>query len=248
MSEAELRAAMDTSTAGEEARRWLVEACARVRTEPQAIRTLFPAAARRCGRGPLPVAGQRIPWTVDLVARALLLCALPLQDEPLADEVDQLYRYGDAAEKRAVLYALHLLPLGDRALPVVRDALRTNDTRLVAAALGPYGATHLDGPAWRQGVLKCVFLGIPLDRVHGLPERADAELARMMVDFARERIAAGRDVPADIWPVVNRHPQVVAAARLDDELHSSVPARREAARRALAAREAARVPVAPQDR
>ena len=41
---------------------------------------------------------------------------------------------------------------GRRCLPVVRDALRTNDTRLVAAALGPYAAAHLDDAAWRQAV------------------------------------------------------------------------------------------------
>lgn len=231
--------------------RWLIEATGRVAAEVTAVRTLFPAVGRRCGRGPLAppttapdAAPEHRGWTVDDAARALLLAALPLRGDALCDEVAALYRYGDAAEKRGVLRALHLLDrdgdLGDRALPLVRDALRTNDTRLVAAALGPYGAGHLDAPAYRHGVLKCVFVGVPLAEVDGLDRRSDAELARMLVDFAHERVAAGRDVPADVWPVVDRYPHVLEASGLPAELSSEVAARRAAAARALADRTSAR--------
>ncbi|MFD8104963.1 EboA domain-containing protein [Streptomyces microflavus] len=114
--------------------------------------------------------------------------------------VTRLYEQGTAAERRAVLLTLDRLGLGDRALPLVEDALRTNDTRLVAAAVGPYAAAHLDPHAWRHAVLKCLFTGVPVDAVARLGERArgDAELARMLRDFAAERTAAGRDVPADL--------------------------------------------------
>jgi L-ribulose-5-phosphate 3-epimerase len=75
--------------------------------------------------------------------------------------------------------------------------------RLVAAALGPY-ARRLDDATWRHGVLKCLFTGVPLAAVAGLGARADTELARIFTDFARERTAAGRDVPADTWLVLDR--------------------------------------------
>ena len=52
-------------------------------------------------------------------------------------ELAELYRYGDAAERRGVLRALPYLDLGDRGLGLIDDAIRTNDTRLIAAALGP---------------------------------------------------------------------------------------------------------------
>jgi hypothetical protein len=151
------------------------------------IAKLFPAAGRRWGRDPLPTAPG---WTADEAARALLLDDVPV------DDIEAAYRYGDASEKAAVLKALPLLPIGDAGVPLLHDALRTNDTRLVAAALGPY-AEHLDDSAWRQGVLKCVFMGVPLAGVHGLNERADDELASMLAAFAQERTAAGREVPAD---------------------------------------------------
>jgi hypothetical protein len=181
------------------AERWLAGALARIEADPAAIRTLFPAAGRACGRDPLP---EPRGWTVDDAVRVLLLAALPLTGEPLSAEAADLYRYGGPAEKRAVLRGLALLPIGDAGLPLVRDALRTNDTRLVAAALGPYAAARLDPPAWRHGVLKCVFTGIPLSEVDDLDRRLDAELVRMLRSFAEERTAAGRDVPADVYRLV----------------------------------------------
>ncbi|MFD5900780.1 EboA domain-containing protein [Streptomyces microflavus] len=144
----------------------------------------YAAAGRHCG-----------PAHADSVRSLLLIEARA----PLPS-VTRLYEQGTAAERRAVLLTLDRLGLGDRALPLVEDALRTNDTRLVAAAVGPYAAAHLDPHAWRHAVLKCLFTGVPVDAVARLGERArgDAELARMLSDFAAERTAAGRDVPADL--------------------------------------------------
>jgi hypothetical protein len=179
-------------------RDWLTEALRRVESEPAAIGRLFASAGRRCGRGLLPGLPD---WTADDAARVLLLTALPPAE--VTGEVEALYRYGDAAEKRAVLRALPLLPIGDAGVPLLRDAIRTNDTRLVAAALGPY-ADRLDQAAWRQAVLKCVFTGIPLAVVHRLDERADGELAIMLAGLAEERRAAGRDMPADATALLDR--------------------------------------------
>jgi hypothetical protein len=145
-------------------------------------------AGRRCG-----------PEHAD-AARVLLLHAARADPDALA----RVYRQGTAVERRAVLRALpHLVP-GPDALPLVEDALRTNDTRLVAAALGPYAARHLDAHTWRHAVLKCLFTGVPVDVVADLAPRAhaDAELARMLGDYARERTAADRPVPEDLHRVL----------------------------------------------
>ncbi|MEV7084922.1 EboA domain-containing protein [Streptomyces sp. NPDC093085] len=117
----------------------------------------------------------------------------------------RLYQRGSAAERRAVLLALPDLLTGPGALHLAEDALRTNDPRLLAAAVGPYAATHLDAHGWRHAVLKCLFTGVPLDAVACLGPRAhrDAELARMLRDFAEERAAAGRPVPADLHRVLH---------------------------------------------
>ncbi|HWO65701.1 MAG TPA: EboA domain-containing protein [Umezawaea sp.] len=164
---------------------WRADALRRIAADPTAIRTLFPLAGRACGAG--PAADVRID----------LLAALP---EPvLTEEVSCLYLFGDPAEKHAVLRALDLLPVGDTGLPLVLDALRTNDSTLVAAALGSYGTAALDSHAYRRAVLKCVLLGVPLAEIGAL--RVDDELRGMLRAFAEERVAAGRPVPADV-PVV----------------------------------------------
>lgn len=184
-----------------DARAWLDAALTSVRADPAAIRVLFPAVRRRCGRGPLPD-GR----TVDEAARARLLAALPLSGQALADLLTALHRHGDPAEQRAVLRALPDLDVQDRCLDLLRETLRGNDNTLIAAALGPYAAVHLPPDEYRQAVLKCVFCEIPLAGVAGLDDRADAELARMLADFARERSAAGRPVPADIGPLLSAFP------------------------------------------
>jgi nucleotide-binding universal stress UspA family protein len=172
---------------------WLDEAEATVRTDPARASRLFAQADRRMGRTPL--AGD---WTAGQAARGVLLAALGD-----AGQIALLYRHGDAAERLAVLRALPLLAIGDAAVPLLHDALRTNDTRLVGAALGPY-ARHLDAATWRQGVIKCVFMGVPLAVVADLDRRADAELTAMLAALAEERAAAGRDLPADAAKLLER--------------------------------------------
>ena len=176
---------------------WFAEARNQIVADPAALARLFPAVGRKCGRGQLWTDDpELIGWTVDDAVRTLLLVGASVED------VTAVYNYGDAAEKRGVLRALPLLDLGEAALPLVLDALRTNDTRLIAAAMGPYAAKHLPDEPWRQAVLKCVFLSIPLAWVADLDRRKDAELVRMMRAFAEERQAAGRSVPPDVLLIV----------------------------------------------
>jgi hypothetical protein len=192
-----------------EAARWLAGCCAAA-GDPQAVRRAFPAVGRVLGREPLrPTADPADPheWTVDDAGRARLLwAAAGALDEPtVLALLDRLYGRGDAAERRGVLRALDVLPVGPAALSLVRDAVRTNDARLIAAAAGGrYAARLLPQPEFNQAVLKCLFVGIPLAGVAGLPQRSGPELARMVADFARERVAAGRAVPPDARLVLDR--------------------------------------------
>jgi hypothetical protein len=210
MTDEDLRAALNGAVADPG---WLADALFRVSVSPAAIAVLFPAVSRRCGRGPLPGPVRAAGWTVDDAARVLLLTALPLRGAALADEIGRLYRYGDAAEKRAVLHALPRLDIGDGGVELLRDAIRTNDPRLLAAALGPY-ASRLDDAMWRQAVLKCVFMNIPLSVVTGLTGRADGELARMLAGLADERRAAGPAMPADATALLT---QLASGRRAEPE-------------------------------
>lgn len=145
-------------------------------------------AGRRCG-----------PEHAD-AARVLILHAARAGTGALT----RVYFQGTAAERRSVLHALPHLVDGPDALPLVEDALRTNDTRILTAAVGPYAARHLAPHHWRHAVLKCLFTGVAADEVADLERRAhaDSELARMLRDYAAERTAAGRPVPEDLHRVL----------------------------------------------
>jgi hypothetical protein len=213
---------------------WLRESVAAIEEDPAAIRTRFPMAGRKVGRGPLEEgadADDVHAWTVDDAARTLLLRAL---GDGVEAELRDLYRFGDAAERRGLLRALPYLGVGDRVADIVDDAIRTNDTRLVAAALGPWATEHLDDAAYDQAVLKCVFIGVPISPLDGLPARATPETARMLAAFVHERVAAGRDIPAEVWDVIDRNPPAAELAAIEAERSSEYPDRREAAARALA--------------
>lgn len=204
---AALRVRLEAELGGA-ARAWLDQATAEAASDAAA------QAAARGGRpaeetkGPLSLwelrfaeAGRRCGVDHADAARILLLHAAHATPATLT----RIYAQGTAAERRAVLQALpHLVP-GPEAIPLVEDALRTNDTRLVAAAVGPYAARHLPPHDWRHAVLKCLFTGVPVDAVADLSTRADgdAELARMLGDYASERTAAGRPVPGDLHRVLS---------------------------------------------
>jgi hypothetical protein len=219
------------------ARAWLAAARHETTTEAGAIATLFPAVGRHVGRGALDPAAEQgdvHAWTLDDAARTLLLVALGARAAP---ELAPLYRHGDAAERRGVLRALPYLQVEDAVgLPLIDDALRTNDVRLIAAALGPYALARLDDAALAQAVLKCVFVGVPLRGFAGIGARVTPELSAMLARFVHERIAAGRSVPADVWPLIDRHPPTTELATIEAELTHSVSDRRLAAEAALAAR------------
>ena len=215
---------------------WLADALLEVRHDPGAAGRLLPLAGRRVGRAALrpdeDPAGT-VHGTQDDAARAALVLAVAhaLADDPqaLADALVTLYQDGDATERRGVLRGLDATTAAVRPktsltgaavpAPVVAagralaaDALRANDTALVAAAVGPFAAAHLDQHAWRHAVIKLVFQQTSLDAVAGLDDRADDELGRMATDLAAERRAAGRAVPADLTrigaaPSTTAHPQ-----------------------------------------
>ncbi|MEU6650877.1 EboA domain-containing protein [Streptomyces sp. NPDC046900] len=186
-------------------------------------RALDEAAAHPGSHGPISVwelrlaeAGRHCGSAHAEAARVLILHGARAG----TDALTRVYRQGTADERRAVLNALpHLVP-GPGALPLVEDALRTNDTRLLAAAVGPYAARHLDAHAWRHAVLKCLFTGVSVDEVADLARRArgDTELARMLGDFAAERTAAGRAVPDGLYRVLALT-EVTAPPHATDDAH-----------------------------
>ncbi|GIG61981.1 hypothetical protein Lfu02_63530 [Longispora fulva] len=181
-------------------RDWLVRALIRVAAEPGTVVGYYSVARRRCGHVDLPDAPG---WTADTAARVLLLTVLPARGRKLAEVVEQLYQFGDATEKHAVLRALPMLDLGPAAVPVLHEAVGSHDPRLLAAAMGPY-SEHLDDTAWREAVLTCVLEGVPLAAIHHLDRRADDALADALAGYAAKCRAAGHPVSPDVTALLHR--------------------------------------------
>jgi hypothetical protein len=177
----------------EPAAAWLAEAITTIRSEPgnwEAFLLLWSRAGRQLG----------IP--ADVPGRALLLRAA-LESQPAPSHpalVDDLFATGEIRERVALLRALPELPASERFAAIAIEAVRSNATSVVEAIAcdNPYPKGHFPDAAFHQMVVKCLFLGLPLSRIEGLAERSSSELKRMVTDYASERRAAGRSVPADV--------------------------------------------------
>ena len=172
----------------------------------------YTSAGRRMGRAPLAVTvdEQRwLPdirfdrWTVQDAARAALLLVRADTSAAIA-----CYDGGDSSEQESWLKSTALLPEPERLLPVVIDACRTNILPLFEAVAceNPFPARYFPDRNFNQMVLKALFNKVALERIVGLAERRNPDLARMAGDYASERRAAGRTVPSDIGLAMTETP------------------------------------------
>ena len=143
-------------------------------------------------------------WSVADAARIFLLCGLPTTPMPFAPRFRALCSAADLTELTALYRGLPLYPGPDALLDQVAEGLRSNMRGVFEAIVhhNPFPTTHFDEHRWNHMVLKALFVGCPLAPIQGLEQRANPELARMLCDFAHERIAAGRPVPFEIWRCV----------------------------------------------
>lgn len=218
--------------------------------DASALDIAFGMAPRRLGKGALVLgadelaqADKAIPgwdpsrWSQSDAARVLLLCALPPAGKPFAQRFRALCQSADMAELVALYRGLPLYPQPAALLDQVGEGLRSN-MRAVFEAIAqhsPFPRTHFDAHRWNHMVLKALFIDSPLAPIQGLDERANAELARIMCDFAHERWAAGRRVPPMIWRCVGPFAQGTMLDDLARVLREGDEAERQAAALALAA-------------
>jgi len=175
-------------------------------------------------------------WSIDGAARVAALLAYR-GTRPFAEMFKDLRRTSDVAEMIALYRGLPLYPEPGSLDFEVGEGLRSNIVAVFEAIThnNPYPRDHFDEHRWNHMVLKALFVGSRIAPVVGIDARANAELARIMRDFAHERWAAGRAVPAELWRCVG--PFAVDDAALDDlgRALAGGPAERTAAALALSA-------------
>ncbi len=195
----------------------------------QALQIALAMAKRKVGHAPLgserlrnePLADPSVAhWQTDEAARVLLILAamkspafkkLSLSDKEL---VTRLYQQGDEYEKEAILKGLSLLDYSGGLVDLAEDSCRTNIITLLTAISqhNPYPAQYFSEGIFNQMVLKSLFLDINIEAIIGLQKRINEPMSSMCFDYARERIAASRRVPASIWLTINLAllPQAIA--------------------------------------
>jgi hypothetical protein len=170
----------------------------------------FAGARRRLGGACAPWDGK--DWRCDELGRAaLILRAFDiLPDNTHVAFLAELYAKGDNHEKAAILRALPLFPQAERFIDIAAEATRTNVLGIFEAITceNSWPASYFSAPAFERLVIKALFLRLALSRIDGLETRITPELCRMAGDFAAERRAAGRPVPADVDHILK--PQEVA--------------------------------------
>ena len=188
--------------------------------EPRGIgfRALFASVSRRLGAEagshpaapPALVALARPHLTLTDWTR-LWLALRALEHVAAAEHaafVLRTYEAGEIGEQESVLRTLSLLPEPARFTETGVAACRTNAKRVFEAIAcdNPFPAAYFPELAYNQMTMKAVFVEAPVARIEGLAERRNPELLRMARDYASERRAAGRFVPADVALILGEAP------------------------------------------
>ncbi len=141
-------------------------------------------------------------WTIDRLARVWLLTHLaPADKEKYFNSIENIFRSAAVNELVALYAALPLLAYPEQWRKRCAEGIRSNIGDVLESIMyhNPYPAAQLDQPAWNQLVLKAIFTGKQIQWITGLDERANKELAYILSDYAHERWAAHRSVPAQLW-------------------------------------------------
>ncbi len=139
-------------------------------------------------------------WSIDGAARVLALLTAA-GNRSFADRFKDLRRTSDVSEMIALYRGLPLYPEPETLDFEVGEGLRSN-IRAVFEAIAhnnPYPRDHFDEHRWNHMILKALFVGSTLSPILGLEDRANPELARILVDYAQERWAANRPVTGELW-------------------------------------------------
>ncbi|GAA4199257.1 hypothetical protein GCM10022289_09280 [Pedobacter jeongneungensis] len=146
-------------------------------------------------------------WTIDRLSRVWLLSNFTAVDEEqLYSTLDRLFLSAEVNEAVALYSALPFLPYPEIWVKRCAEGIRSNIGSVLEAIMenNPYPAAYLDESAWNQLVLKAFFTEKNIKLIAGLDERANLQLALTLIDYAKERWAAGRQVHPQLWRLVGK--------------------------------------------
>jgi hypothetical protein len=146
-------------------------------------------------------------WTADRLCRVWLLIEYKETDkDKYFKTLETLFSVAEMNEQVALYSALPVLPYPELWVKRCAEGIRSNIGTVLEAIMyhNPYPAENLEEPAWNQMILKAFFTEKQIEKIYGLDDRANEELARILIDYAKERYVAGRDVNAMLWHLVKK--------------------------------------------
>jgi len=151
-------------------------------------------------------------WEVHRLARLALLLSVEKQSsEEYGALIERLFQYADVNELVSLYSALPILEYPEQWKLRCAEGIRSNIGVVLEAIMyeNPYPADYLDDHAWNQLVLKAFFTDKELNRIVGLDRRMNQALVASLLDYAKERTAAGRTVDPALWVLVAPSDQLI---------------------------------------
>jgi hypothetical protein len=211
---------------------WFRDSIAKVKQERggDKLAMAIGLAARRLGKADLSLTAEDkaaatalrrgldpSEWSVDQAARIAFMCAsYGGDDAAFAAAFDAFCSTAGLNELIALCRGLPVYPAAALLEPRARESVRSGMKPVFesVAHRNPYPVEYFTEDAWNQMVVKAFFIGSSLWPIQDLDRRGNPRLARMLVDLALERWAAGRPVSGEVWRCVVPHADVEGLAAL----------------------------------
>lgn len=158
----------------------------------------------------LRIKGEEIKmmdWPLHRLGRIYLIIVLSEIDQEKFDTAFQrLFETAELKELVALYSSLPFLSNPEKYVERAAEGVRTNiGPVLEAIAIGnPFPAKYFPDAQWNQLILKMVFTEKPFYGIIGIDERKNKPLAVMLINYAKERWAAGRVVTPELWRPVGK--------------------------------------------
>jgi hypothetical protein len=142
---------------------------------------------------------ENVHWPLERLVRLFFLQKMNKED------IEILFDTSELNESVALYSSLPFLNDPEHWVFRATEAVRSNVGNIFDALAfqNPYPYQYFSEQQWNQLVLKCIFNDKGIHQIWGLKERSNANLALSLSDFAHERWAAGRKVPAQVWRLVS---------------------------------------------
>jgi hypothetical protein len=147
-------------------------------------------------------------WTIDRLCRVWLIMQLDPSDRiSYLSKIESLFSGASMNELVALYSALPVLAYPEAWRARCAEGIRSNIGTVLEAIMyeNAYPFHWLDEAAFNQMVLKAFFADKDVDRIVGMDQRANEELAGILFDYAHERWAAGRTVNPQLWRLTGKY-------------------------------------------